>query len=433
MDWFFFILLNAAFFIRPGDLLQSADLPVYNVLMIACLVVSGARVLQMIRSSSQSPVTVCVLGLVVSCILSHLSRGRLGPALADGFYMVKIVPYYLLLIALVDTPKRLRSLIRWLVVFTLVLAALALGHYHGFFRIESLEAVQQADINPDTGEIYSFPRLCSTGVFNDPNDLSMILAEATIASVYFLESTTRGLGRWLWLVPIGVFLYALQLTYSRGGLIGFCLGLVILFHARFGWKKTFAISVVALPVLVALFGGRMTRIDVGNTSDTSQHRIQLWSHGFDLLREAPIFGVGMNTFADRAGLVAHNSFVHTYAELGFVGGTLFAGAFYAAITGLIRLGQPGVAFFDRATMQLRPYVLAMTCSYCACMFSLSRPYTITTYTALGIAAAHLQIAGRWSSAGSVQFDQRFVQRLFCVGIACVLFLYVFVRLFVRWH
>ena len=45
MQWFFFILLNAAFFIRPADLMQSADIPLYNIMMIACLIVSGTRVL----------------------------------------------------------------------------------------------------------------------------------------------------------------------------------------------------------------------------------------------------------------------------------------------------------------------------------------------------------------------------------------------------
>ena len=109
MDWFLFILLNAAFFIRPGDLLQSADLAVYVWLMVACLAVSASRLSGLLRSLGDSPITVCVLGVVAACVLSHLSHGSLGRAVADGFYMVKIVTYYLLLVALVDTPERLRS------------------------------------------------------------------------------------------------------------------------------------------------------------------------------------------------------------------------------------------------------------------------------------------------------------------------------------
>ena len=142
----------------------------------------------------------------------------------------------------------------------------------------------------------------------------------------------------------------------------------------------------------------------------------------------------MNEYGERAGgLVAHNSFVHTYAELGFFGGALFAGAFYSALSGVKRLGNKGVAFYDRALMHVRPYVLAMICSYCAGMFSLSRPYTITTYTLLGIAAAYLQIAETRTSVAGLRFDSHFVQRLFLVGVGCLLFLYVFVRVMVRWN
>ena len=106
MEWLLFILLNGAFFVRPGDLLQSADLPIYNILMVACLAVSGGRLVGAVRSASESPITVCVLGFVVACFLSQLSHGNLGRAAAEGFYILKIVIYFLLLSSLADTPLR---------------------------------------------------------------------------------------------------------------------------------------------------------------------------------------------------------------------------------------------------------------------------------------------------------------------------------------
>lgn len=432
MDWFFFILLNAAFFIRPADLVQSANLPVYNILMIACLALSGARVLGPTFSARRSPITTCVLGIVAACVLSHLSHASLRRAAEDGFYIIKIIVYYLLLVALVDTPARLMSFLRWLVGFTLVLTGLALAHYHGLISLPSLEACQQRDINPETGEVYLIPRLCSTGVFGDPNDLSMILVLAVIVCLFFFDSAPRGFGRLCWLAPAGVFLYALKLTFSRGGLLNLGLSLMVVSWYRLGWKKTLMVSALALPAAIGLCGGRMTRIDLGDSQDTAQARIQLWSEGLNLFRESPFFGIGMNEYGERAGLAAHNSFVHAYAELGFFGGALFAGAFYSALSGVKRLGNKGVAFYDRALMHLRPYVLAMICSYCAGIFSLSRPYTITTYTLLGIAAAYLQIAETRTSVAGLRFDSHFVQRLFFVGVGCLLFLYLFVRVMVRW-
>jgi hypothetical protein len=433
MEWLFFILLNAAFFVRPADLVKSADLPIYNVLMIACLIVAGPRVLAVIGAARRSPVTACVLGVLAACILSHLSHANLRRAVDDGFYMIKIITYYLLLAALVDSHARLKSFLRWLVVFTLLLTGLALAHYHGFIVVESLEACQQNDIDPATGDVYVIPRLCSTGVFSDPNDLSIIIVVAVITCLFFFDIASGGIGRWLWFAPVGVFFHALKLTYSRGGLLTLGMGLGVVSLQRLGWKKTVMIGIVALPAVLVLFGGRMTNMDMGNSHDTSQQRIQLWSDGLLLFRERPVFGIGMNEYADRAGLVAHNSFVHTYAELGFFGGTLFAGAFYAALLGVWRLGDKEVAFHDRALMQLRPYVLAMICSYCFGLFSLSRPYTITTYTLLGIAATYVQVATNCTSAPGVRFDAHFVRRLLLVGIGCLLFLNIFVRLTVRWN
>jgi O-Antigen ligase len=433
MNWFFFILLNATFFIRPADLVQSADLPLYNILMIACLSVSGGRVLGVIANRPRSPVTMCVLGVVLACVLSHLTRAALRSAAEDGFYILKIITYYLVMVAVVVTPARMVSLLRWLVCFTVVLTGLALAHYHGFISLESLEACQQNDIDPATGEVYVIPRLVSTGVFNDPNDLSMICVFAIIICLFFAERT-RGFGRFCWLAPVGFFAYGLKLTYSRGGLLNLGFSLMVLSWCRLGWKKTVVAGALALPAVLAIFGGsRMTNIDLSDSQNTSQSRIQLWSEGLGMFRERPLFGVGMNEYADRAGLVAHNSYVHAYGELGFFGGTLFLGAFYSAVLGVWKLYNPDVEFYDPAIKQLRPYVLAMICSYCVGMFSLSRCYTVTTYTMLGISASYLQVAKTWTSEPGVAFDSRFIQRLVVVGLAGIAFLYIFVRLTVRWN
>src|SRR5207245_3941796 len=105
--------------------------------------------------------------------------------------------------------------------------------------------------------------------------------------------------------------------------------------ARFGWRRAIGLAAVAVPVLFLLSTGRQSHFEVGNPDDTAQARMRLWSEGLQLLREAPVFGVGYSEFGDRLGLVTHNSFIHCYAELGLFGGTLFAGAFYCAFWTLL--------------------------------------------------------------------------------------------------
>src|SRR5260370_10175657 len=139
------------------------------------------------------------------------------------------------------------------------------------------------------------------------------------------------------LPPLLLFGYGLVLTRSRGGFLALVAGLFTLFQARFGWRRTLLLASAGLPLLFVLFAGRQTTLST--VEGTGQDRIQLWSEGLGLFREAPLFGIGQGEYADRVGLVAHNSFVHCFAELGFAGGALFLGAFGSALVMLGRL-QP---------------------------------------------------------------------------------------------
>ena len=61
-------------------------------------------------------------------------------------------------------------------------------------------------------------------------------------------------------------------------------GLAVLFACRFGWRKALLVSALVLPVLLAVFGGRMT--DLSATSEgTGQARLQLWRDGMVLFKE----------------------------------------------------------------------------------------------------------------------------------------------------
>ena len=144
----------------------------------------------------------------------------------------------------------------------------------------------------------------------------------------------------LWVAPLGMFLYALKLTYSRGGLLTFGAGFLTFIHARFGWKKAILVAGLLLPAVIVIFGGRATTVNVSSTGDTSQERIQMWAEGFSLFRQAPLFGIGMNQYAEHFLLVAHNSFVEMYVELGFFGGTLFSGIFYTSVLGPLEVWPP---------------------------------------------------------------------------------------------
>lgn len=168
MDWFFFILLNAAYFIRPADLVQSADLPLYNILMIACLVVSGGHMWAVIANAPRSPITMCVLGVVLACVLSHLTRAVLGRAAEDGFYILKIITYYLVMVAVVVTPARMVSLLHWLVCFTVVVTGLASLITTDLSRSSRWRRASSATSTRQPVRSMSFPGLLAPGCSTIP-------------------------------------------------------------------------------------------------------------------------------------------------------------------------------------------------------------------------------------------------------------------------
>ena len=439
MDFALFLILNATLFIRPAEIVPDLiGLPIYNVLILLNLTAASIKFAGRLSVSTlqAEPITACVLGLLASIFLSHASHLNFLLACEGAFEFAKVVLYYLLLVAVLDTPARLRRFLAALVVFVSILTGLALLHYHGTINVPSLDAVADREIDAKTGEEYVVMRLCSTGIYNDPNDLSMILLVATAACLFLAGARPGGLPKPYWLAPAGVFLYALTLTHSRGGFLALLAGMMVLFYARFGPKKASVLATVALPVMFVLFAGRQTNISTDG--DTGQDRIQLWAEGFIMFRESPLFGIGENFYAERAGLVAHNSFVHPFAELGFLGGTLFLGAFAYAVRTLLALGGHADMIADPDLKRLRPFLLAMVVGYAFGMLTVSRNYVVPTYMILGIITAYLRLASAnapWltEAGGPIPtISPRLIGRMALTSVAFLVVANLFIKIFVRY-
>jgi len=116
MSWFLFIALNAALFVRPGDLFPANEIHVYLYLILTCLLASTSELAAVIntRALSRAPITCCVLGMLPAVVLSHLVHFQFGLALACVEKLGRVVIYYLLFVSLVDTLPRLQSFLFWL-------------------------------------------------------------------------------------------------------------------------------------------------------------------------------------------------------------------------------------------------------------------------------------------------------------------------------
>jgi hypothetical protein len=436
-----FLLLNLTLFIRPGEIVPELDaLPSYELLIVACFACALPAVMNQLTRESlrSSPITVCMLGLLAACALSHLFSPLhfffIWGARMSAYKFFKVIVYYLLLVGLMDSPTRLRNFMTLLGVFIIGLTTITLLQWHELVTLPNIDVAHKQidrDVNQDI--VGLTPRLQSTGMFNDPNDFCLILVTGMVISIYAMGSPRAGVfGYVMWLPGLIAFGYALFLTRSRGGFLAMIGSLLAMFYTRYGFWRSMVLSVMALPVVFVLFSGRAT--EISSSSGTGQDRLKLWAEAFTFFQWSPIFGIGEGEFVEESDdhKVAHSSFVQNYAELGFFGGTLFVGAFVYAIWSLQRLGSPYVYILDPELRRLRPYVLTLVVGYAAGLLSLSRAIVVPTYIPLALAAAYLRLTSTYPPLPPMPFDRRVVKRMVLVSIIFLLALYVFVRTNVRW-
>jgi putative inorganic carbon (hco3(-)) transporter len=433
-----FILLNVVLLIRPADVFPPLyGLPIYQGCILCCLAVAIPAVLRMLEREglAAEPISLCMVGLLGAVALSHLSYGRIGEAVSESWEFAKLLIYHVLLISLINSPRRLRVFLWCLAALIVAHTALAVMDYHGIIDLPGMASMSEGYIDPDSGERMTQLRLCGGGIFGNPNDLSRILAVGIFLAIYWLGDRGPLVLRLVWLAPVALCGYALTQTFSRGGFIGLLVGLLVLFRAAFGTRKALLLSALALPALFIMASGRQT--EISTNEGTGQLRVKLWSQGFSAMRETPAFGLGSNRINDVTSRhqEAHNSFVHAYVDLGLLGGALFAGAFYFAFWLPSQLDHYRVGPQNSDLERVRPYLLGIIAGYAAGMLSSSRVYTPTTYVLIGPMAVwvRLSLANDTFLPAPPRFvGSRLAGRLVVVGLVCFVVLYAFTRFAVSW-
>jgi O-antigen ligase len=430
-----FIALNAVLLIRPEELMPDIEgLRLYLILIALSTVTSLGRLTQQLNPADlhRNPITVCVLALIASLAVSCTFPVGIEFAIDQVPEFCKVVLYYLLIVAVVNTPARFRAFLTWLVLFSFVLTLLGMLQFYEIIDVEALAQAVQGDVDPETGDPIFYTRLCSSGIFNDPNDLCLVINMGILICLYRATSRPVRPTVVVWAALAVFFGVALSLTRSRGGFLAALAGPVVLFHARYGWRKAAPLILAFLPGMFWAFGGRQTDIGAGD-NDTSQQRLQLWSDGLAAFPSSPLWGIGYGEYYERFRLVAHNSYVQSFVELGVIGGTLFAGAYYLAVAGLYRLKAEPDSTGDPEFVRARPYVLGAIVAYAVGMFSISRNFNVPTYLTLGLAAAYLRIA---IPAGETRewycLNSATIKRVVFASAAVLLFHKVFVMVFVHY-
>lgn len=445
LAFFLFILVNAVLLIRPAEIVpELRGIELYFYVIGACSLAASGDVLRYLigRPLGTQPITLCVLGLFVAVLLPPLANLNIEQAWTAGFHFFKQLVYFMLLVSLVNTPGRLQSFLRWLPVICAVIVGVAVLEYHQIVTLSMLRAVRDFDAG-SWGEMVTIERLRFTGILNDPNEVCVWLATLLPLVLYNLVGDRNVLRRGLWLALILLFGYGIFLTQSRGGFLALLAALGVTIGFRYGWRRAALLGAVGLPLLLLLFAGRQTSFDAG--TGTGQTRVQIWSDHLDRFRGNPLIGEGMS-FQDLdagqmqqmrmlgidTGLVAHNSFLQVFADVGFPGGCLFLGAFGLALGSVWRVGRHRATPLDPATLELQPFLLGAVSAYCIGMLTLTLWIVTPTYVVLALAAVYPRACRSYPPLAPVRFDAKLLFHFALAGIAFLGAMYVFVRLFVNW-
>lgn len=412
MAYLFFLLATLCIIVRPTELISRLDeMPLYEWLISLAGLTAVSGIAEKLRREElyRTPISSAMIGMIIAIPLSHLSHGYVGGAYGSTIMFLKTALYFLVLTAVIDSRRRLKGLLMAITLGATGTIGLCLADFHGIVDFPNItHFIQYNELDLDllaAGEISeeeltSVRRMCGMGIFHDPNDVSLLIVTALVLCWYWLGDRKRGDARWLWIVPMGVLLLGLIDTRSRGGLMSLFAAAGTYAVVRYrGWGAMAV--VITAGVCLPLIGGRQAEIDLAE--GTGQERIQLWSEAMSELKSPSIlFGIGQGNFAELAGYVAHNSFVHAYVELGLFGGTFFFGMFLFAGLALWRACRLRSQIGDPELARLAPCMLAITAAWGAGLFSLSRCYVVSTYLMLGMCAATIRlIEGELSPARSL--------------------------------
>jgi O-antigen ligase len=222
------------------------------------------------------------------------------------------------------------------------------------------------------------------GIFSDPNDLAQILS----ASIPFAFVLTRRFSFFSFLLGFGfsVLLVAgIFATYSRGGLVGLIVA-VILMTARFLPPRLFATCSV-LTLLIALM---VIPYSKPYLDESAHDRVVFWGEANWAFKENPIFGVGYGMLEEEyvgGERSVHNAFVWCYASLGIVGYWFWYGLLQLSMIGAWR--TMGVTRYspDEEVKWLRRYAgLAMAAlgSFAVSSYFLSRAFIFPLFFLIGM-------------------------------------------------
>jgi hypothetical protein len=242
------------------------------------------------------------------------------------------------------------------------------------------------------GTISTQGRVRWRGQLDDPNELAVILG-ALLPFVFMFgtkgsdEDALQGGKRLLLLLMLGLFvgvaLWAVVLTQSRGGQIVVCVAVVSILIRRYGWWAVFAGALITAP-LVALSWRSGADAD-----SSSAERAEILSEGLQLLKSHPFLGLGVAQFAreNPMNMTAHNSYLLIASELGLPGLLVWCGLVWTTMKIPFAIVRRPPAGLDPGMLLFAEALAASTLALHVGVFFLSFVYKTIFFVWLALSGA----------------------------------------------
>ncbi|KIC10755.1 hypothetical protein RA19_10195 [Leisingera sp. ANG-M1] len=324
-----------------------------------------------------------------------------------------VIVLFFLIVALADTPRRLRCLV-WILVGTGLVSGL-------FVLAESVLGVRlvATEAAATTAQFEGQARSAGASNYNPTTAAHMLLCTVVVAAVLFFEHKSL---RWFSGAVVLIGMAGLVLTLARSAAIALMLtALIYMWQHRqhrlfplmlFGLA---AAAAAALPFVPEVYWERMGTMFEQGSDRTLLRRFSYNLIGLQLLWENPVFGVGPGNYPnfyagdefrwypgrEPAPRQLHNSYLEVAAELGLIGLALFLGVMFSAMKAAVQAARAEVA-------GLSVFARALAYGFGAFLIaSLFMPNEDTKFMwilpALCVAARHLSL-GKGSGTGAGTAD-----------------------------
>tara|TARA_R110001599_G_scaffold310954_1_gene518196 strand:+ start:4849 stop:6216 length:1368 start_codon:yes stop_codon:yes gene_type:complete len=302
--FFFLILYTAAVFIRPQEW------NVYNVItfpFIRIFIISAFLFYLFEQKPKVWGVQAwCLVGLCFVILLSGLRNYWFmgGVDSMIDFIIVSFIPF-ILFSSLVNSNEQLHK------IFAISLFSTLFMVHHGYSQVMSADGIGWSGTLISQGT-----RIKYIGIFSDPNDMGMFLLMNVPIAFYFFSKAQNFIIKVAVLIVIGLLLWGIVNTNSRGTLVGLLALCCVYMVFRFGKLKAFIFIGICIPIAFVAMS-KFRAIDT--EEESAQGRIEAWYSAVQMFKYRPVVGVGKGNFMEHHGRTGHNSYAMVMAELGTLG------------------------------------------------------------------------------------------------------------------